>query len=301
MPDIECLRTPDDRFADLDGWDYPANYVDDLPGYIDMRVHYVDAGPSDADHIVLCLHGEPSWAYLYRKMIPVFVESGARVIAPDWLGFGRSDKPIDDAVYRFDFHRDMIIALIERLDLQNITLVVQDWGGVLGLTLPHQMPERFSRLLIMNTALAVGKTPGPGFLAWKAFNAANPDLDVGGLMKRSTPILSKGEVAAYDAPFPDQRFKAGVRRFPELVMVEPDMEGVEVSKRAAKFWREEWQGESFMAIGRKDPVLGVETMMAMKSLIRNCPDPLMVEDAGHFVQEWGEDIAKAALESWGLK
>ena len=169
---------------------------------------------------------------------------------------------------------------------------------MLGLTLPHEMPERFSRLLIMNTALAVGKSPGPGFLAWKAYNAANPDLDVGGLMKRSTPRLTDGEVAAYNAPFPDQSYKAGVRRFPEMVMVEPEMEGVETSKRAAKFWREEWQGETFMAIGKQDPVLGGEPMMAMKSLIRNCPEPMIVEDAGHFVQEWGEEIARAALKSW---
>ena len=296
---MEILRTPDDRFDGLEGWDYAPNYIDDLPGYPDMRVHYVDEGTKDAERTFLCLHGEPSWAYLFRKMMPVFAESGARVIAPDWLGFGRSDKPTNDSVYTFDFHRNMVVALIERLGLKNITLVAQDWGGVLGLTLPHEAPERFSRLLIMNTALAVGKSPGPGFLAWKAYNAANPDLDVGGLMKRSTPILTDGEVAAYNAPFPDRRYKAGVRRFPEMVMVEPDMEGVESSKCAANFWRNDWQGETFMAIGKQDPVLGVEPMMAMKRLIRNCPEPMVVEEAGHFVQEWGEPIAQAALESWG--
>ncbi len=296
---MEILRTPDDRFDGLEGYDFAPNYIENLPGYPQMRVHFIDEGPKDAEHTVLCLHGEPSWAYLYRKMIPVIVENGAKVIAPDWFGFGRSDKPVDDAVYTFDFHRDMILAFIEQLDLRNITLVVQDWGGLLGLTLPHEMPDRFSRLLIMNTALAVGKSPGAGFLAWKQFAAANPDLDVGGLMKRATPPLTDGEVAAYNAPFPDQSYKAGVRRFPEMVMVEPDMDGVETSKRAVKFWREEWQGKSFMAIGKQDPVLGVETMMGMQKLIRNCPEPMIVEEAGHFVQEWGEEIARAALESWG--
>ncbi len=295
---MEILRTPDDRFDGLEGYDFAPNYVENLPGFEQMRVHFVDEGPKNAQRTVLCLHGEPSWAYLFRKMIPVFVESGARVVAPDWFGFGRSDKPVDDAVYTFDFHRNMILAFIEKFDLTNITLVVQDWGGLLGLTLPHEMPERFSRLLIMNTALAVGKSPGAGFLAWKQFAAANPDLDVGGLMKRATPHLTDGEVAAYNAPFPDQRYKAGVRRFPEMVMVEPDMDGVETSKRAAQFWREEWQGESFMAIGKQDPVLGVETMMAMQKLIRKCPEPMIVEEAGHFVQEWGEEIACAALEYW---
>ncbi|MDD9908129.1 MAG: haloalkane dehalogenase [Ahrensia sp.] len=296
---MEVLRTPDDRFEGLPDWPYEPRYVDDLPGYAPMRVHYVDEGPKEADRVVLCLHGEPTWAYLYRKMIPVFLESGARVVAPDWLGFGRSDKPVDDGVYTFDFHRDMIVAFVEQLDLNNITLVVQDWGGLLGLTLPQDMPQRFSRLLIMNTAIATGRAPGPGFLDWKAYVAANPDLDVGALMKRATPILSEKEAAAYDAPFLNQSYKAGVRRFPEMVMVEPGMDGIEISKRAVAFWREEWAGESFMAIGEKDPVLGVETMMAIKALIKNCPDPMMVKDAGHFVQEWGEPIARAALNHWG--
>lgn len=299
MPDIETVRTPDARFENLPGFPYAPQYLDDLPGYEGLRVHYVDEGPQDAERVFLCLHGEPTWAYLFRRMIPVFVESGARVIAPDWLGFGRSDKPVDDAVYGFHFHRNMMLAFIERLDLTDMTLVVQDWGGVLGLTLPHEMPERFSRLLIMNTALATGRSPGEGFLAWRAYAAAHPDLDVGALMKRSTPHLTEGEVAAYDAPFPDRRHKAGVRRFPDMVMVEPDMEGVATSKRAAQFWRQEWQGETFMAVGMQDPVLGPDTMAAMRTLIRNCPEPMLVEEAGHFVQEWGDEVARKALAHWG--
>ena len=258
----------------------------------------MDEGPADAKHTFLCLHGQPTWSYLYRKMIPVFVESGARVIAPDWLGFGRSDKPICDDVYGFHFHRDMMTAFIERLDLSNITLVVQDWGGLLGLTIPMDMPERFSRLLIMNTVIATGKSPGQAFLDWRAYVAANPDMNVGALMKRATPILNEGEQQAYNAPFPDITFKAGMRRFPEMVMVEPDMEGVETSKRAAKFWKEDWQGQSFMAIGMKDPVLGPPVMEKMQALIKGCPEPMLVEEAGHFVQEWGDDVARNAIASF---
>ena len=295
----KCIRTPEERFDNLADWPYPPNYIDDLLGYAGMRVHYVDEGPKDADQVFLCLHGEPSWAFLFRKMIPVFLGSNARVVAPDWFGFGRSDKPVEDAAYGFHFHRNMMLALIERLDLTNITLVVQDWGGVLGLTLPHEMPDRFKRLIIMNTALATGRSPGAGFLAWKAYAASQPDLDVGALMKRSTPHLSEAEVAAYDAPFPDITYKAGVRRFPEMVMVEPDMEGVPTSKRAAQFWREEWQGQTFMAVGAADPVLGTDTMKAMQNLIKNCPDPMILPEAGHFVQEWGEEIAQRALEAFG--
>ena len=296
---IKALRTPDDRFENLPGWDFDPNYIDDLPGYEGLRVHYADEGPKDASRTFLCLHGEPSWSYLYRKMIPVFLESGARVIAPDWLGFGRSDKPVEDATYTFHFHRNMMLALIERLDLSNVTLVCQDWGGLLGLTLPMDMPDRFTRLLVMNTALATGQSPGEGFQAWKAFNASQPDMDVAGLMQRGTPVLSDAEAAAYGAPFPSVDYKAGVRRFPEMVMVSPEMEGVETSKKAVDFWQNHWTGESFMAVGMADPVLGPQQMAQLRSLIRGCPEPMEIADGGHFVQEWGEPIAREALTRWG--
>ena len=233
---IEAKRTPDERFVDLPAFAFAPNYVDDLPGYEGLRVHYLDEGPKDAAKTFLCLHGQPSWSFLYRKMIPVFLESGARVICPDWLGFGRSDKPVEDAVYTFHFHRNMMVELIKRLDLSNVTLVCQDWGGILGLTIPMDMPERFSRLLVMNTAIPTGQSPGEGFEAWRAYNRTQPDMDVGALMKRGTPVLNDSEAAAYAAPFPDITFKAGVRRFPELVMTDPGMEGVETSKRAAGWW-----------------------------------------------------------------
>ncbi|MEO1101406.1 MAG: haloalkane dehalogenase [Pseudomonadota bacterium] len=298
MP-IDAVRTPDERFSNLPGYDFAPNYVDDLPGYEGLRVHYVDEGPKDAAHTFLCLHGQPSWSYLYRKMAPVFLESGGRVIAPDWLGFGKSDKPTEDAVYTFDFHRNMMLALIERLDLSNITLVCQDWGGLLGLTLPQDMPERFNRLIVMNTAIAIGQSPGEGFDNWKAFSASQPDMDVGGLMKRGTPILSDAEAAAYGAPFPDITYKAGVRRFPEMVMVSPEMDGVGTSKRARQWWASEWAGESFMAVGMQDPVLGATQMAELRATIKGCPPPMEVADGGHFVQEWGEPVARAALKAFG--
>lgn len=296
---LDYVRTPDARFADLPNYPFAPHYVDDLPGYEGLRVHYLDEGPSQAERVFLCLHGQPSWSFLYRKMLPVFVSSGARVICPDWLGFGRSDKPTDDAVYTFHFHRKMMLALIERLDLQNVTLVCQDWGGLIGLTLPMESPERFKRLLVMNTAIATGQSPGEGFDAWRAYNRTQPDMDVAGLMQRATPILSDAEAAAYGAPFPNVTYKAGVRRFPELVMTDPGMEGVETSKRAARFWQAEWAGESFMAVGAQDPVLGPGQMEELRALIKNCPEPMMIEDGGHFVQEWGEPIARAALMRWG--
>ena len=295
---MQALRTPDACFADLPGWPYEPHYVSGLAGVEDLRVHYVDEGPADAPHTFLCLHGEPTWSYLYRKMIPVFVGAGGRVVAPDWLGFGRSDKPVDDADYGFHLHRDMMLSFIERLDLQNITLVVQAWGGLLGLTLPQEMPSRFARLLIMNTTLAVGSPPSDGFLAWQNYANAHPDLDIAGLMKRSTPGLTDAEAAAYAAPYPDVLHKAGVRRFPQMVMTEPAMEGIEVSRAAVRFWREQWSGSSFMAVGRQDPVLGLVVMQQMADVIRGCPAPYVIDAAGHFVQEWGDQVARAALAAF---
>jgi pimeloyl-ACP methyl ester carboxylesterase len=295
---IEALRTPDERFAQLPGWPYAPLYLDDLAGFAGLRLHYVDEGPRDARHTFLCLHGEPTWAYLYRRMIPVFLGSGARVVAPDFFGFGRSDKPIADAVYTWDFHRDTLLRFVERLDLRNLTLVLQDWGGLLGLTLPVAFPDRITRLLVMNTGFGTGVRPSDGFIAWRDYVAKTPDLQCGTLIKRGTPHLTPAEIAAYDAPFPDTRYKAGVRRFPALVPISPDMDGVAVSRQAQTWWRESFTGQSFMAIGMKDPVLGPPVMNALRAHIRGCPEPMQIADGGHFVQEWGEEVAKAGLAAW---
>jgi haloalkane dehalogenase len=297
---MKMLRTPEERFADLPGFDYAPHYIEDLAGYSGLRIHYVDAGPDNAEQTFLCLHGEPTWSYLYRRMIPKFVAAGGRAVAPDLPGFGRSDKPEDDAVYTFEFHRDLLLRFVERLDLKNITLVCQDWGGLLGLTLPMDLPGRFSRLLIMNTALGTGDVPlSEGFVAWRAWVAKNPAMDVAKLMGRSCPHLTPQECAAYAAPYPDARYMAGVRRFPQLVPDAPNAPGAETSRRARTWWQNQWQGRSFMAIGMKDPVLGAPVMHALRSIIPNCPEPYEHPDAGHFAQEWGDDIAQRALSSFG--
>ena len=298
---IEALRTPDARFEGLPAFPYRPHYLEDLAGYEGLRAHYLDERPAKAAadaQTFLCLHGEPTWSYLYRKMLPVFVAAGHRVVAPDFFGFGKSDKPVDDAVYNFTFHRDMLRRFIEKLDLTNITLVVQDWGGLLGLTLPMEFPQRIKRLLVMNTTLAAGASPGEGFNAWKAFVKSKPDIDVAALMKRANPQLSDAEAAAYGAPFPDIRYKAGVRRFPELVMVAPEMDGAEISRKAAHWLSTSWSGQSFMAVGMKDPILGPTVMAALRKQIRGCPPPLEIADGGHFVQEWGEEIANAAVKAF---
>lgn len=294
---IEYVRTPDERFSDLEDWPFEPRYLDGLPGFENLRLHYIDEGPGDGP-VALCLHGEPTWAYLYRKMIPGLLEAGYRVVAPDWFGFGRSDKPVDDSIYTWDFHRDTMLRFVEALDLADITLVVQDWGGILGLTLPVDHPEKISGLLIMNTAFGIGATPSEGFVAWRDFVANSPDFDVARLMGRSIPGADESTINAYAAPFPGPEFKAGVRRFPALVPTDPDMDGVEVSKLAAAWWSQSFEGDSFMAIGVQDPVLGVPVMQWMRGVIKGCPEPMIIDEAGHFTQEHGRAIVDAAVEAW---
>ena len=299
MKPLEALRTPDTRFQELPDFPYAPHYVESLPGYEGLRAHYLDEGPRDADHTFLCLHGEPTWCYLYRKMLPVLLASGARVVAPDFFGFGRSDKPGQDAAYTFAFHREFLLRFVEHLALRHLTLVVQDWGGTLGLTLPVDAGFRahLDRLLVMNTVLPVGQPLGPHFYEWRALVRKTPDLPVGQTIRAITPPLTDQELAAYDAPFPDARFKAGVRTFPELAMVEPGMAGVAEAQAALRFWGAEWAGPTFMAIGGQDADRA--TMDTLRRQIRGCPEPLVVPEADHFIQEWGEPVARAALRAFG--
>ncbi len=275
--------------------------MDNLDGFPNLRLHYLDEGLPTAENIFLCLHGEPTWSYLYRKMIPVFTGAGHRVLAPDFFGFGRSDKPAEEDIYSFDFHRNTIITFIRQLNLSCITLVCQDWGGIIGLTLPMEMPKRFRRLIVMNTTLGTGDFPlGDGFLSWRSWVSKNPDMDVAKLMQRACPQMTTPESAAYAAPFPDSRYKAGVRQFPQLVPDQPKASGAAVSRQAREWLSQKWSGETFMAIGAADPVLGPPVMNALKKSIQGCPEPLIIDEAGHFVQEWGDLVAQRALEAFDL-
>ncbi len=287
------MRTPDERFANLPGFPWAPHYWE----WQGLRGHYLDEGKGS--RVLLCLHGEPTWSYLYRRMIPPFLAAGYRVVAPDFLGFGRSDKPVDEEAYTFEFHRNFLLSFIEEHQLSNITLAVQDWGGLIGLTLPMEMPERFSRLLVMNTALGTGESPlTKGFIEWRDYVAKTPSLDCGKLLGRACPHLSAAEAAAYEAPYPDAASKAGVRRFPQLVPDRPDAPGSAISRRARDWLQKAWKGETFMAVGAKDPVLGPPVMQALRRIIRKCPEPWIHAEGGHFLQEWGEDVAREALRQW---
>ena len=295
---MTLLRTPDEAFAHLPGWPYAARYAQPL-GESGPRMAYVDEGPRDAPVTVLCLHGNPSWGYLYRHMLPEFLGAGLRVVVPDLIGFGRSDKPADEAWHRFDTHRQSLLNFIELLDLRKLMLVCQDWGGIFGLTLPMVMPERFTRALVMNTTLATGELT-EGFKAWRTYSNSQPDLAVGRMLRRGKPDMSAEEAAGYDAPFPDARYKAALRAFPNLVPDGADAPGAATSREALAFWQQRWTGDSFMAVGQQDPVLAGAPMDALRAAIRGCPPPMLVAEGGHFVPEWGAPIARAALAHFGL-
>ncbi len=301
----DALRTPDAAFDDLPGYPWPPHYVSNLPALEGLRLHYLDEGEAEVaieafgQTTYLCLHGNPAWSYLYRKMIPTFLESGARVVAPDLIGFGKSDKPKKDAFHTFTWHRQVLIELIERLDLQNIVLVVQDWGGILGLTLPlefYKKSSRFKGLLVMNTALGTGDAPlTQGFQDWREMCRKNPEFKIDKLFARGNPQMSPAECAAYMAPFPEKGFRAATRAFPPMVPEVPQADGAEVSRKARDFWENDWDGPTLMAVGAQDPVLGLEAMRGLQKLINGCPEPMVLDEAGHFVQEHGEEIAKLAV------
>jgi tRNA(adenine34) deaminase len=294
----DALRTPDAAFGQLPGYPWQPQYVSDLPSLAGLRMHCLDEGQSKDPNqtTYLCLHGNPAWSYLYRKMIPIFTASGARVVAPDLIGFGKSDKPKKDSFHSFSWHRQSLLELVERLDLKNTVLVVQDWGGLLGLTLPMAAPERYKGLVVMNTTLATGEAPlSKGFIAWREMCAKNPAFDIARLFARGNPQMSEAECAAYMTPYPDAGHRAATRAFPPMVPEFADSDGAATSREAMAFWQTQWQGQTLMAIGQQDPVLGEPVMRGLQQMIRGCPEPMLLAEAGHFVQEHGEEIARRAV------
>ena len=304
----DALRPPDEWFEGIPDYPWTAHYVSDLPSLKGLRLHYLDEGHRELlnegqDSLnrqqitYVCLHGNPAWSYLYRKMIPTFTAHGHRVLAPDLIGFGKSDKFKKTIQHNFEFHRQVLLDFIEHLDLKRIVLVVQDWGGILGLTLPMDMPHRFAGLLVMNTALATGTQPlSKGFLSWREWCQANPDFDVAKLFARGNKHMSDAETQAYNSPFKDRGHRAALHAFPPMVPEFENSPGAEISRQALLFWRDQWQGQTMMAIGLQDPVLGEPVMRELQQNIKGCPDPILLPQAGHFVQEHGQFIAESAVQ-----
>ena len=285
---MQTLRTTDERFADLPGYPFAPNYVEvsDQEGG-SLRVHYLDEGPADAAPI-LCMHGEPSWSYLYRKMIPLLVAAGHRVIAPDLVGFGKSDKPTEKSDYTYLRHVAwMQEAIIEHLDLQGATFFGQDWGGLVGLRLVAENPDRFDRVIIGNTGLPTGEgAPSAAFMAWQKFSQTTPVFDIGFLLNSATITeLSAGEVAAYDAPFPDDSYKEGARIFPSFVPTQPDDPAAEANKKAWEVFRR-WDKPLITCFSDGDPVTAGGDAPFLKMVPGAQGQPhVTVANAHHFFQE----------------
>ena len=297
---MKTLRTPDERFTDLPGFNFAPNYVEisDSEGGT-LRVHYLREGDPDAP-VVLLMHGEPSWSYLYRKMIPVLVDAGLQVVAPDLVGFGRSDKPTERSDYTFARHVEWMRELLfDRLHLRAVTLVCQDWGGLIGLRLVGEHPERFARVVAANTFLPTGDTnPGEAFFAWQRFSQEVDEFPTGVIVKGGCVTDLSDEVqAAYDAPFPDETFKSGARQFPMLVPSRPDDPAHDANVAA-------WVGLAafdrpfLCAFSDSDPITkGADRNLKERIAGAQGQPHTTIVGGGHFLQEdRGEELAKVVVD-----
>ncbi len=296
---MELLRTPDDRFKNLPGYPFKPHYltINDRSEDVGVRIHYIDEGDSGAQP-VLMLHGEPSWSYLYRKMVSPFVQAGYRVVAPDLPGFGKSDKPAKRADYSYARHVAWMQDWLQVMDLNNIILICQDWGGLIGLRLVAAEPHRFARVVTSNTMLPTGDhSPGDAFMKWQQYSQQVPVFPTGQIVHKGTVAgLSDAEIVAYDAPFPDEAYKEGARQFPTLVPTTPDDPESQANRDA---WKSLMSFEKpwLCAFGDSDPITGAAAPVIQK-LIPGCHGQphTTLSGGGHFIQEdCGEELSQVVL------
>ncbi|MFQ5947311.1 MAG: haloalkane dehalogenase [Acidimicrobiia bacterium] len=282
----EALRTPDERFEDLPDFSFPPRYVE----WEGLRLHYLDEG--DGRPVVL-FHGEPTWSFLYRKVMVPLLDAGYRAIAPDYPGFGRSDKPTDPAFYTYDRHTEAMAAILAELSLEGATAVVQDWGGPIGLRLTVDHPEWFGRLSILNTGLFGGGKPSEGFMTWRRFVERTEDLPIGVIMQRSMIQEWPDQViAAYEAPFPDVTYKMGAHRFPLIVPLAEDDPGADTMRRVRENLGQ-WEAPTQVLFSTGDPVFSTRTGARFVDRIPGATELETVDEAGHFLQEdQGEEVGR---------
>jgi haloalkane dehalogenase len=296
---MKILRTPDERFKNLAGYSFEPNYVEIPDGENgSLRIHHLDEGPADAPPVLL-MHGEPSWSYLYRKMIPILVDAGYRAIAPDLAGFGRSDKPADRKDYTYQRHVDWMQAWLDQLRVTRINLVCQDWGGLIGLRLVAGNPDRFARIVAANTGLPIGKTRvNEALLNWRQFSIEVPDFDIGAIIAMGCRMpLAEEVIAGYSAPFPDDIYKEGPRIFPSLIPITPDDPAAGPNQEAWKVLSR-FEKPFLTAFSDEDPITrGGEKVFQRKIPGAKGQPHTIIKDGGHFLQEdCGEDFAKIIIE-----
>ena len=291
---MKTVRTPDERFEDLADYNFEPHYTN-VDG---LRMHYVDEGREDGEPVLL-LHGEPSWSYLYRYMIPPLTAAGLRVVAPDLVGFGKSDKPADKSDYTYARHVGWMQAFIESLDLSCITLFCQDWGSLIGLRVAAENEPRFARIVLANGGLPTGDQTMPdAFMKWRAFALHSPYFPIGKIIQKGTTTNLRTEVvAAYDAPFPSRKFKAGARMFPALVPVRPDDPASDANRRAWEVFGG-WEKPFLTAFSDKDPITrGGDRVWQKHVPGARGQHHVTIDDAGHFLQEdKGEELANLVIE-----
>lgn len=268
----DALRTPVHRFENLLDYPWPANYVSDLPCLQGLCLHYLDLGPRSSALTYLCLHGNRGWSYLYRRMMPVFEAAGSRVVTPDLIGFGKSDKPKKEAFHSMGWHRQMLLELIERLDLRNIVLVLHDWGALLGLTLPQADPSRFNGVLLMD-----------------------------GILAQDAPALNATERAAFAAPFPDRGYRAALRALARPILPFDSEDEVAIVAQTRQFWREHWRGRILMAIGMHDTEKAAAILREFEALLFERPAPGLLPQSGQFAPDHGQAIAEQAVKFFCLE
>ncbi|MEW6127954.1 MAG: haloalkane dehalogenase [Acidobacteriota bacterium] len=291
---MKFLRTPDEYFTDLPDFNFAPHYLE----LLGMRMHYIDE-PGTSGETVLMLHGEPSWSFLYRKMIPIIKAAGHRAIAPDLFGFGRSDKPIEKSDYSYQFHVDAITEFIKQLDLTNITFFGQDWGGLIGLRVVAENPERFSRIVAGNTFLPTGdRPPSEAFLRWRDYSQSIPEFHAGGIIKGAVVGKpSQDVIDAYNAPFPDETYKAGARAFPLLVPITPDDPASEANRQAWEVLKQ-WTKPFLCTFSDSDPITRGGDVIFQKLIPGTQGQKhTTITDAGHFLQEdKGEELARVIVD-----
>jgi len=304
---IQAQRTPLSPFYGLPDFNYTSKFIEDLPGYEGLKIHVIDetrlvrAHEFSPKETFLCLHGAPAWSFVFRKMLPVFFNTikgkGIRVVVPDLLGFGQSDKPTDEKDYSFSFHRNYLVKLIQRLDLKNITLVTH---SLLGLTLPLEFPERFSRLIVMNGGdLALGISDTKSFIQWKEHYNKQIQIGVEKYMSEACPSLSKKELQAYLAPFPNNTYKAGVNSFANIIPFDKSTEEYQLIEKTFAWWKKQ-SLPVIIAVGEKDSVAKPESLVLLKKHVFPSGMVLRVKKSEYFVPERGVQVAKMALRAFEL-